>query len=121
MSAESIDVDCDTLNEIIKMISEREADLRAMKEVRSILEETPGVRKRRQERVDKVLNEALAKNPRALADAIMASGTPPEIYYGSEDRRCRLYDDCRDALNWPGPGWVPTRRGGYRQLGVYDG
>ena len=120
MSADPIDVNCDALNEITKMISEREADLRAMKEVRDALMKIPGVEKRRQEIVDKVINEALEKDPQALAKAIVAP-RPTKPSYGINDKRCHLYDDCRDTSDWPGPPWVPTRRGGYRQLGVYDG
>ncbi len=31
------------------------------------------------------------------------------------------WDEERKDPGWPGPGWVRTRRGGWRELGVYDG
>jgi hypothetical protein len=120
MNVDPVAAQCDALNELIKMISVREDELKSMKEVRDILMEIPEVKKRREEFVKKVIDEALEKDPQALGKAICAP-RPKIPSYGMEDKRCHLYDDCRDKKDWPGPGWVTTRRGGYRQLGVYDG
>lgn len=60
----------------------------------------------------------LAPKPKATRKSYNSCGCESSVCCPHQDEPMTKENMPPD---WPGPGWVRSRRGGWRELGVYDG